>query len=274
MSPKQLARWKRRQDALQSPTPEPTPPKPAGFPAHFHVAIVDFAVGWFLRDPSVWRRLHARYRSTRPGPDGQWIDQGPLPIPDLPPHKGPAWKTIFECVHHQFRRLFAAYIPSPRKGDGLPDDIEWTSYALSYLALRQCARLGQQEQLAYVHTACANAHKRHYRSLSKSRRRVTPDQVGVPRGAVVTPESIDLMLDLEGLLESLPAEDATVCRMRLIEGRTFREIGTELGIDPSTAHRRFEQWIGAIRATLRDYQEENRVAIPFAAPVAGREVAA
>jgi DNA-directed RNA polymerase specialized sigma24 family protein len=80
------------------------------------------------------------------------------------------------------------------------------------------------------------------------------------------PEPSDLLLDLEDVLRRFPPVDAAVCRMRLVEGRTFQEIGAALGIDASTACRRFDRRVGAIRHALRDYMDDAPVILPIAGP--------
>ena len=239
MSPEELSRLRRRHGPTRRPASDP---ETRFDPTRVSVAIVDHAVGWVRGDPAVWRRLHERFVSSRRGPDGAWVNLGPLPIPSLPPGNGPEWKRIFECVYHEFRRLLAAH----------GEDDRGTSYSLSYLALRRCARRGKQDELAYVYQACSNAHKRHHKRLINRRWRVAQSDDLAWVG--VRPEDVDLRLDLEAVLRRLPPGDAAVCRTRLIEERTFQEIGASLGIDPSTACRRFDRQIGVIRATLRDYR--------------------
>jgi RNA polymerase sigma-70 factor (ECF subfamily) len=51
-------------------------------------------------------------------------------------------------------------------------------------------------------------------------------------------------------LEALPAEHGRVLRMRLIQGRSFAEIGTRIGCTEAAAKMRFARGLSAIRADL------------------------
>jgi hypothetical protein len=187
---------------------------------------------------------------------------GPAADPGPAPGWGREWRTIFLSVYALFRQPLAAH------GE---DDI-WVSYALSYMALRRCARLGKHGEMAYVHRACVNAHKRYHKRLIRQRWRAALS--GDLGRASAPPEPIDLMLDLEEVLGRLPARDAAICRMRLNEEQTFREIGATLGIDASTAHRQYERSIGVIRSALRVYLDETPDVVPIADTIVTRAAAA
>lgn len=233
MRPGQLARFRRNWDGARRWPPDPS---------HVAATFIHWAVGWSLHDPVVWGRLHELFVEFKRGPDGGLVKVGPLPIPPLPPGKGREWKTIFDCVYYRFRSLLAAH----REGE------VWTSYSLSYLALRRCALRRRHEELAYVYEACANEHKRFYKRLLRRRERSSDglERVGVE------PEAVDLLLDFEDVLRRLSPRDAAVCRMRLVEGRTFQEIGEAMGVDQSTAKRWFDRRAETIRAALGAYDVE------------------
>lgn len=211
------------------------------------VRMVDFTVGWFLNDPVVWRRLHDLYVGTVTTTDGEVYNRQRLPIPAVPPGQGVEWKKIFECVHAKFRARM-------RRVSGLGDEeIRWTSYGLSYEALRRCARLGRQGQYAYVYKACVNAHCKH---LQAEEDRASP---ALSEEVCLDPSTeIDLRIDLENVLATLNPKDETICRLRIIEGLTFKEIGEHLGCDESTVLRRFDKQLPFIRGVLREYDPANR----------------
>jgi DNA-directed RNA polymerase specialized sigma24 family protein len=63
-------------------------------------------------------------------------------------------------------------------------------------------------------------------------------------------------VDLEVALGTMDPTDAAICRWYLAEGRTFEEIGRELGgLHRSTVKRRFDRCLPAIRAALADYDD-------------------
>jgi len=223
MSPKPLAKWKHREFE----------PMHRVDPDEVAALFASGLVGWFLDDTPTHLRLRARFAPT--------TAKAPPPFPS---GWGPEWKAIFETVRHRFRRALEAH------GEGDP----WVSYGLSYEALRRRARKGRHGEMAYVHRACVNAHKKYRNRLARQRGRSLPGGDLAPAG--VPPEPVDLVIDLEDLLRRLPAGDAAVCRLQLVEGRTFREIGEGLGLAPATACRRFDRRIGAIRVALSEYGED------------------
>jgi hypothetical protein len=214
------------------------------------VQFVDGAVGWFLNDPNTWRDLHHRY------------DPIKRPIPKHPPGNGDEWRKIFESIYAEFRRSLI-------RVEGNLDDARWTSYGLSYEALRRCAELGKHEVLIYVYLACRNAHLRFLRPFKESGVRsfedgIEPEDRGSDWGET------DLRIDFEEALGKLTPVDEMISRLRIIEGRDFAEIAKMLPVklDRSTVKRRFERCLPAIRAALRDYEPRRpgcMVAFPVSA---------
>lgn len=186
----------------------------------------------------------ALYVQTRKGPDGTIVRGKPLPIPRQPPGRGTTWAKVFRHVAGKFRGAMA------RIGDGDP----WISHGLCYVALRRCARRGQHENPSYVYRACQNAHVKHLARARRWSKRRRPFPASHKRAAYSPAWSeIDLRVDLADALGQLPDADAELCRLRLVEERTFEELGQTMGIDKSTAMRRFDRCLPLIRESLRDY---------------------
>jgi hypothetical protein len=154
------------------------------------------------------------------------------------------WCRVFDRAWRRFRPGLE------RHGDGDP----WVSYGLSYLALRKCADLGLHRRRGYFRAASENAHKRYLRRSRASRRRVTESGDEALEAIAVEPDTSDLAIDLEEILSRWGAPDGDLCRMRLIEGRTFEEIGGALGMDQATAHRCFKRRIGQLQVALAAYR--------------------
>jgi hypothetical protein len=242
--------------------------------------VLDFNVGWFLRDPEVWGRLARMFTWTIKDAAGKktirrmkipWLvdSRSDQWLKARPESRRPAyyqavlnanadqWRRIFECTYRKF---------APALHDvGLRDvDGRWTSFGMSYEALIRCSLKGKHENFAYVYTACVNAH-RAFLKKPKGRPRFTPlDHVDEP----ISPEAtdIDLRIDLDEAIGKLDPSDALICRGYLVEGRTFREIGQILGIHEASVKRRFDAVIPVIRSRLWDYDTGVQMATPREAP--------
>lgn len=216
-----------------------------------YVSIVDYAAGFFLNDGLTWERIRKTWTHLVKDIDRQVIEVRPIP-PVLHPN-GAEWQKIFQTVFARFRRKLIAV-------DGNADDARWTSYGLSFQALRDSAKQGRYEHFAYIYKSCINAHKKYLGRANRWGRlqhvedvKVTPYPDGFEPGHEV---DVDLKLDLDDALAMLAPEDAAICRWYLIEGLTFDEIGHRLGgKHRSTVMRRYDKSLETLQVALRDYAE-------------------
>jgi RNA polymerase sigma factor (sigma-70 family) len=208
-------------------------------------------VGLALEDPGTVygrRALWARYEGSR------WRPKIPPCVEEL--------RRIFETVYHQFRARLESY----------GEDDRWASYSISFMAMRRCARLEKLLEMAYVYRACQNAHKKFLTKNASCGLRVEADGIPAPTTHPEV-ESSDLAMDLEYALGRLHPTDARIVRMRFGDA-TYEEIGEELGIDQSTAFRRYKEALGRLRVALKDYASEDDQPVTVAAWAARRGLAA
>jgi RNA polymerase sigma factor (sigma-70 family) len=217
---------------------------------------VHFAIGWSLKDPNVWAHLAEQRVVKKPAKnrlvrrdDGffslvevrpeRWVR---LPIQRYPINDGAMWTKILRHVYKQFRPWLAE----------AGEDDPWVSYSLSYEALVRCADVGKHREFSYVYTACKNAHRRYLSRLEAQARRPDPEHREPSSDELAN----DLRLDFEEAVRAMPARDARIVRLRLLEERTFEDIGQELGgLERSTVKRLFDSCLLRLRAALADYAE-------------------
>lgn len=74
----------------------------------------------------------------------------------------------------------------------------------------------------------------------------------IPRGATVTPfaRAHELALDLPAFLALLPEQERQIFLLRIVEGRTTREIAERLGLTDRTVRRHWTQTLRRLRALL------------------------
>src|SRR4051794_14412372 len=107
------------------------PPSQEGDP---HAAnVVDYAVNWFLGDVATWRHIREIWVHIIRDIDGTVIASRSIK-PVLHPN-GVEWRKTFQTVYAKYRLRLGAVV-------GNAEDARWTSYGLSYQALRGCAKLG------------------------------------------------------------------------------------------------------------------------------------
>jgi hypothetical protein len=132
----------------------------------------------------------------------------------------------------------------------------WTSYGLSYEALRRSAARGKYDQFAYIYRACSTAHNR-YLKRAMPKGYVSLDDAYEP----ASEDQVEVVLDVQEALDRLGPVNGKICRMHLLGGASFAEIGRELGgMDRSTVQRRFGQCLPRLRAALAAYDEGPRPA--------------
>ncbi len=56
--------------------------------------------------------------------------------------------------------------------------------------------------------------------------------------------------EIEALLDRLPAAQAAVIRLHILQGRSLRQVAAELGISPMSAHRREKAGLATLRCEL------------------------
>ncbi|MCP9915259.1 sigma-70 family RNA polymerase sigma factor [Cyanobium sp. ATX 6F1] len=56
--------------------------------------------------------------------------------------------------------------------------------------------------------------------------------------------------EIEALLDQLPAAQAAVIRLHILQGRSLRQVAAELGISPMSAHRREKAGLATLRCEL------------------------
>ncbi len=56
--------------------------------------------------------------------------------------------------------------------------------------------------------------------------------------------------EIEAMLDRLPASQAAVIRLHILQGHSLRQVAAELGISPMSAHRREKAGLASLRAEL------------------------
>jgi hypothetical protein len=218
--------------------------------------FVDETVAWFLRDPTHWSRLVRRYRVEKKPKNKLMVRDGKiemleiepartvhLPIERQPPGLGVMWAKTFWSVYKMFKTQLAA----------IGEEERWTSFSLSYMALRRCVVRGKYQEFSYVYAACKNAHTAYLKRHEWPHYQPLDNVLDLEPGPDW--EAIDLGMDFEEVLATMEPRDAEICRMRLVEDRTFEEISQWLGgVDRSNAKRRYDRCLPAIQSALSDYE--------------------
>src|SRR5689334_4828486 len=112
--------------------------------------IVEYAVNWFLGDVATWEQIRRNWVREVKDRNGK-VET--IPIEPNLHRNGREWKKTFDIVYARFRHRLLAVV-----GDA--DAARWTSYGLSYQALRGSAKLRRYDQHPYIFKACVNAHKK------------------------------------------------------------------------------------------------------------------
>jgi DNA-directed RNA polymerase specialized sigma24 family protein len=165
--------------------------------------------------------------------DGHFL-QGPLSgIED-------GWRQVF-------RRIYSKYRARIRFED---------SFSLCYEALRQCVLRNKHRKLGYVYRSCENAHNDQIKRIKKEHKSFhqLPDE----HNPMEEPDmaSVDFALDVEAAIEAsrLGEVEADICRKRLIEQRTYEEIGQSLGgLHRVQVRRKFLRAVRSLGSLLADY---------------------
>jgi RNA polymerase sigma factor (sigma-70 family) len=241
--------------------------------------IIDFNVGWFLRDAATWAdlsRLYSwSYYDSRLGSMRQirrkipWLvdRRADLWLRAMPKASRPAAHELVLNRHaDRLRRIFeytfVRFLREFRRAGLFRADARWTSFGLSYEALLECTRRGQQENFRYAYRACVNLHRRHLGRLVKASRREEPlAGIDGPMAAPINVD-VDFRIDFEGALATLDVRDAAILRGCLLEGRSFRQIGELIGLHESNVRSRLDKAIASMRVVVKDYEPPAREEAP------------
>jgi hypothetical protein len=183
-----------------------------------NINYVNFCVGWFLKDPVVWARLreiHTLLKFNKIENKLEFVKDAP--IPRYPSGIGLMWVKVF-------KKLYKKYKPRLSFEE---------SMSVSYLALRECAKLGKHGDFSYVYRSCVNAHEKHLKGLGPLPFIYKQDLYEVNW------EALDFKLDVGSVLSDLSGLDKVIFDSYINEDFTFEEIAQKVGLHKSSVCRKF-----------------------------------